>query len=151
MIFKRAVQRYGQTPEPVTPYQNAAQLWDERIGAARVQAKNWRIMAFGCLGLALGLAGGVIWLSAQSRITPYVVEVDKLGEVQAIGPAIRPYKPDDAQIAYFLARSGRRTPELARGLRLCDRSRRRLPQRLRAHQRSFQNGRRADRLGSGHE
>lgn len=104
MIFKRAIQRYGQTPEPVTPYQKAAQLWDDRIGAARVQAKNWRFMAFGSLGLALGLAGGLIWLSAQSRITPYVVEVDKLGEVQAVGPAIRPYKPDDAQIAYFLAR-----------------------------------------------
>ena len=49
MIFKRAIQRYGQTPEPVTPYQKAAQLWDERIGSARVQAKNWRLMAFGSL------------------------------------------------------------------------------------------------------
>ena len=70
MIFKRAIQRYSQTPEPVTPYQKAAQLWDERIGAARVQAKNWRFMAFGCLSLAIGLAGGLIWLGTQSRITP---------------------------------------------------------------------------------
>jgi type IV secretion system protein TrbF len=104
MIFKRASQRYGRTPEPVTPYQKAAQLWDERIGSARVQARNWRFVAFGTLGVALGLAGGLIWLGAQSRITPYVVEVDKLGEVRAVGPAIRPYKPNDAQIAYFLAR-----------------------------------------------
>src|SRR3546814_3308322 len=43
--------RYGQTPEPVTPYQKAAQLWDERIGSARVQARNWRLMAFGSLAL----------------------------------------------------------------------------------------------------
>jgi type IV secretion system protein VirB5 len=27
-------------------------VWDERIGSARVQAKNWRLMAFGCLTLA---------------------------------------------------------------------------------------------------
>ena len=47
MIFKRAVQRYGQTPQPETPYQKAGQLWDERIGSARVQARNWRLMAFG--------------------------------------------------------------------------------------------------------
>ena len=51
-IFKRAVQRYGRTPEPETPYQRAGQLWDERIGSARVQARNWRLMAFGCLALA---------------------------------------------------------------------------------------------------
>ena len=42
MFFKRTLQRYGQTPEPVTPYQKAAQLWDERIGAARVQAQIGR-------------------------------------------------------------------------------------------------------------
>ncbi len=104
MMFKRVLQRYGRTPEPVTPYQKAAQLWDERIGSARVQAKNWRLMAFGCLTLSIGLAGGLLWQSAQSRVTPYVVEVDKLGEVQAVGPAITPYRPTDAQIAWYLGR-----------------------------------------------
>src|ERR1700733_12348725 len=34
MAFKRAAQRYGMTPEPVTPYQKAAQVWDERLGSA---------------------------------------------------------------------------------------------------------------------
>ena len=47
-MFKRSAVHYGRTPEPVTPYQKAAQVWDERIGSARVQAKNWRLMAFGC-------------------------------------------------------------------------------------------------------
>lgn len=103
-MFKRTTQRYGSTPEPVTPYQKAAQLWDERIGSARVQARNWRLMAFGCLSLALGLAGGLVWQSGKSRVTPYVVEIDKLGAVQAVGPATEPYRPTDAQIAYHLAR-----------------------------------------------
>jgi len=48
MRFKRPQVRYSDTPEPVTPYQAAAQVWDQRIGSARVQAKNWRLMAFGC-------------------------------------------------------------------------------------------------------
>ncbi|TIU30227.1 MAG: conjugal transfer protein TrbF, partial [Mesorhizobium sp.] len=56
MLFKRPVHRYGKTPEPVTPYQKAAQLWDERIGSSRLQARNWRIMALGCLALATGLS-----------------------------------------------------------------------------------------------
>jgi type IV secretion system protein TrbF len=104
MPFKRSMQRYGLTPQPVTPYQKAAQVWDERIGSARVQARNWRLMALGCLLLSIGLGGDVVWQSAHSRITPYVVEVDKLGGVLAVGPATEPYTPTDAQIAYHLAR-----------------------------------------------
>ena len=41
-MFRRPTVRYGRTPQPETPYQRAGQVWDERIGSARVQAKNWR-------------------------------------------------------------------------------------------------------------
>ena len=44
MVFRRAMQRYGRTPVPETPYQRAGQVWDERIGSARVQARNWRLI-----------------------------------------------------------------------------------------------------------
>lgn len=103
-MFKRSTTTYGQTPEPTTPYQKAAQVWDERIGSSRVQARNWRLMALGSMILAIGLSGGVIWQARRSTITPYVIEVEKFGEVRAIGPAIEAYKPSDAQIAYHLAR-----------------------------------------------
>ncbi|AUN32709.1 conjugal transfer protein TrbF [Niveispirillum cyanobacteriorum] len=103
-MFKRTLQRYGTTPDPVTPHQKAAQLWDERIGSVRVQARNWRLMAFGCLGLAVGLAGIVAWQSGQSRIIPYVVEIDRLGEARAVAPATSAYQPTDTQVAYYLGR-----------------------------------------------
>jgi len=104
MRFKRPHARYAESPEPATPYQAAAQAWDERIGSARVQAKNWRLMAFGCLALALVTAGGLVWRSAQSIVTPYVVEVDTGGQVRAVGEATTPYRPNDAQTAHHLAR-----------------------------------------------
>ena len=104
MFFKRAVQRYGRTPEPDTPYRRAGQLWDERIGSARVQARNWRLMAFGGLTLSTGLSSALAWQSLQSRVTPYVVEVDRLGEARAVTPAERDYRPTDPQIAWHLAR-----------------------------------------------
>lgn len=104
MRFKRAVQRYGRTPEPETPYQRAGQVWDERIGSARVQARNWRMMAIGGLALTTILSGALVWQSLQSRVTPYVVEVDKLGEARAVAPASGVYEPSDAQIAWFLSR-----------------------------------------------
>jgi type IV secretory pathway TrbF-like protein len=102
--FQRASVRYGQTPQPVTPYQKAAQVWDERLGSARVQALNWRLAALGMIGLALVLAAILTITVARSGVIPYVVEVDRLGEVRAVGPAAEPYRPTDAQIAHFLAR-----------------------------------------------
>jgi type IV secretory pathway TrbF-like protein len=102
-MFKRPSVRYGRTPEPETPYQKAAQVWDERIGSARVQAKNWRLMAFGALILASGLAGGLVWQSARGTITPWVVQVDHLDQPQVVGPATADYQPTDPEIAYDLA------------------------------------------------
>lgn len=104
MIFRRPNQNYGKTPQPVTPYQKAQQLWDERIGSARVQAKNWRLMAFACFALSAGLSVVLTWQSMQSRVTPYVVEVNKFGEVQAVAPVMKGYQPTDAQVAWHLAR-----------------------------------------------
>jgi type IV secretory pathway TrbF-like protein len=103
-IFTRPGVRYGQTPAPETPYQRAAQAWDDRIGSARVQARNWRLMAFGSLALSVGLAGAVVWQSARGSVTPWVVEVDRLGQTQAVAPAIPGYKPTDPQIAWHLSR-----------------------------------------------
>lgn len=103
MQFRRGVQRYGRTPEPETPYRRAGQLWDDRIGAARVQARNWRLMAFGGLVLSIGLSGGIVWQSLRSRVTPYVVEVDRLGEARAVTPAEADYQPTDGEVAWYLS------------------------------------------------
>src|SRR5438270_2627594 len=103
-MFKRPSVRQGRTPEPETPYQKAAQVWDDRIGSARVQARNWRLVAFGNLSLAAGLATGLIWKAARGTVTPWVVQVDKLGQAQAIAPATADYRPTDPQIAWHLAR-----------------------------------------------
>ena len=154
MMFKRPSIHYGKTPEPETPYQRAAQVWDERIGSARVQAKNWRLMAFGSLILSAGFAAALVWQSARGTIVPWVVQVDRLGEAQAVAPAIADYRPTDPQIAWHLARfieqvrshPGRchhRPAELAARLRLHDRSRRAGAQRLCARQRSLRQGRQA--------
>jgi type IV secretory pathway TrbF-like protein len=103
-LFKRPATHYGKTPEPETPYQKAAQVWDERIGSARVQAKNWRYMAFGSLILSAGFAAALVWQSVQGTVVPWVVQVDKLGQAQAIAPATADYKPTDPQVAWHLAR-----------------------------------------------
>lgn len=103
-IFKRPAVHYGKTPEPETPYQKAGQVWDDRIGSARVQAKNWRYMAFGSLILSAGFAGALVIQSARGTVVPWVVQVDKLGQSQAVAPAVADFRPTDPQIAWHLAR-----------------------------------------------
>jgi len=102
--FSRSGVRYGETPTLETPYQRAGQAWDERIGSARVQARNWRLMAFGGFALSASLAAAVVWQAQRGSVTPWVVEVDRLGQAQAIAPATAGYRPADAQIAWHLAR-----------------------------------------------
>jgi|SRR5665213_395710 len=102
-MFRRPTVRYGATPQPETPYQRAAQVWDDRIGSARIQAKNWRLAFFGTLLMSAGLAFGLVWLSARGTVTPWVVEVDKLGEARAVAPAATSYRPTDPEIAWYLA------------------------------------------------
>jgi type IV secretory pathway TrbF-like protein len=103
-FFKRPAAHYGKMPEPETPYQRAAQVWDERIGSARVQARNWRLMAFGCLILSAGFASALVWQSARGTVVPWVVEVDGTGEARTVEPAVADYRPTDPQIAFHLAR-----------------------------------------------
>ena len=103
-MFRRPSVRYGVTPEPETPYQKAGQVWDERIGSARVQAKNWRLAFFAMLTLSSGLASGLVWQSVRGTVTPWVVQVDKFGQAQAVAPAAADYRPTDPQIAWHLAR-----------------------------------------------
>ena len=68
--------------------------------------RNWQLACFGLLGLTIALSIGLVTLATQSRITPYVVEVDRLGRAQAIGPADRIEPADQrvtvAQLAGFI-------------------------------------------------
>jgi type IV secretory pathway TrbF-like protein len=96
--------RFGATPMPETPYQKAGQAWDERLGASRVQAANWRLMALGLLALSGGLSAGLVGLALRGGVTPWVVQVDRLGEPRIVAPAIQGAKPTDAVIAWSLAR-----------------------------------------------
>ena len=103
-MFKRPSTHYGKAAEPETPYQRAAQVWDERIGASRIQAKNWRLMAFGSLILSAGFATALVVQSARGTIVPWVVQVDRVGQAQAVAPAEADYRPTDPQIAFHLGR-----------------------------------------------
>ena len=102
-MFKRPSLRYGKTPEPETPYQKAAQVWDERIGSARVQAKNWRSWPSG--RCCWPQAWPAVW-SGNLHAEPSSPGWSKSiiwAQAQTVAPATADYRPTDPQIAYHLA------------------------------------------------
>ncbi len=98
----------GPTPDfsnkknPASPYERAKREWDARLGGARVQARNWRLMAFASMTLAFALAIGLIYQAQQSTIRPYIVEVEPGGEIRRVELADGRYRLTDAQIAMHL-------------------------------------------------
>lgn len=102
--FRRPSSRFGREPVPETPYQRAGQAWDERIGSARQQAHNWRLIAFASVAVLGVSAADNLRLRFGAKIVPYVVEVDRLGQARSVAPAAADYRPTDPQIAWHLAR-----------------------------------------------
>ena len=71
-----------------------------------------------------GIAFALVWQSLRGTVVPWVVQVDKFGEAQAVAPAIADYRPTDPQDrlasralrrtgAGHSGRSDHRAPELA--------------------------------------
>jgi type IV secretory pathway TrbF-like protein len=59
-------------------YLQARREWDERYGDLILGKRNWQITSTGLMLLSLILAPG-IWMSARTKVIPFVVIVDKLG------------------------------------------------------------------------
>ena len=86
------------------PYVDARREWNERYGEYIQQAHHWRVVAFVSSLLALISVAGVVYIGAQSKVVPYVVQVDKLGEVAAVARADRVNIVDPRVIKAYLAR-----------------------------------------------
>jgi type IV secretion system protein TrbF len=86
-----------------SPYLSARREWNERYGDYIARARNWRWAAFGAIAVSLVLAVGVAWQAAQSKVVPYVVEVNKLGDAVAVARADRAAPTDMRVITAQLA------------------------------------------------
>lgn len=103
-VFKRQIS-YGvprDEPETLSPYDRAKREWDNRIGTARVQALHWRIVAILSLVGVIGLAAGLVHVSANKEVRTYVIELDALGQPARITLADDKYEPESAQAGYFV-------------------------------------------------
>lgn len=69
-------------------YLAARREWLERYGDYIASAKNWRMIAFGAVGIAALFGAGMVYEADRVHIIPYVVEVNHLGEAVHLAQAV---------------------------------------------------------------
>lgn len=88
------------------PYLNARREWDERYGDSIARAKTWRYAAFGAIFIAALAVAGVAWIGSQSKVKPFVVALDGLGNpiamAQPTGGAAVSQRIIQAQVANLI-------------------------------------------------
>lgn len=73
--------------ESDNPYVNGRRKWNEHIALPMTAAFTWQIVGLLSLLIALTAVGGMAYIGSQSKFVPYVVQVDKVGQAVAVGPA----------------------------------------------------------------
>ncbi len=85
------------------PYLNARRTLNEHNGAIIQSRQIWQAFALLSMMVTLGAVGGIIYIGSQSRFIPYVVEVDKLGQANAVNRADRAANVDERIVHATLA------------------------------------------------
>ena len=79
------------------PYINVHHKWNDELSAAKAAKRNWQVMS-GIQGVAVvALVVGLIVVSRQSHLVPYVVQVDTIGRAVASG-VVEPTTVQDEKI-----------------------------------------------------
>src|SRR5260370_27267098 len=110
-IFRRVsadVQTVFRAIRPNAGARNAVSEGRAGLGRAdRISAGSGQQLAVDGLRLSAAIRRSRFWArwqSARGTVTPWVVQVDWLGQAQAVAPADSNYQPTDPQIAFHLAR-----------------------------------------------
>lgn len=85
------------------PYVSGREEWLERYGSYIQRARQWHMTAIGCLVVAAVAVAGNAIQASQYKIVPYIVEVDKLGQIAAVGRASEASPPPTRVIQATLA------------------------------------------------
>jgi type IV secretion system protein VirB5 len=98
------------------PYLDARRAWNSHVDRAYSGQHTWQLLGVAGLLIALAAIGGTIYLGSKSKFVPYVIEVDKLGEAVAVGPAQLAAPADPrvvrASLASFIASARLVTPDV---------------------------------------
>ena len=87
----------------INPYFDGRKEWNERYGSYIKQVKTWKTITYISLFTTLASILGLTYIGSKNKLVPYVVEVDKLGAIQAINYAKQTQIDNQRVIKYSLA------------------------------------------------
>lgn len=90
----------GARPNPFVAARNE---FMNAFGDLAKRRRNWQLMAFSLVGLLTLVTIAYVRLAHSVRVVPYLVHVDRLGQVVAVGPADELRRPDQRLVASQLA------------------------------------------------
>jgi type IV secretory pathway TrbF-like protein len=106
----------SQVEHSPNPYLDARRQWNSQVDRAVSSLHVWQLLCLACLLIALGSVAGITYFGSQTKFVPYVIEVDKLGEAVAVGPAQLAGPADvrvvRASLASFISSARLVTPDL---------------------------------------
>ncbi len=85
------------------PFIAARNEFMNAFGDLAKRKRNWQVIAFSLVGLLTLVTIAYVRLVQSVRVVPYLVQVDRLGRVVALGPADELRRPDQRLIASQLA------------------------------------------------
>src|SRR5437660_7838187 len=98
----------AETAAPATadgnPFLAARHEFMNAFGDLARGKRNWQLIAYALAGLLALVALADLRLAGSSRVVPYIVQVDRLGQVVTVGPADDLQRPDQRLVASELAR-----------------------------------------------
>ncbi|MEP6495560.1 MAG: VirB8/TrbF family protein [bacterium] len=106
MRFARAVDQSKDEDAPAATefrFLTARREFTNAFGDLAQGKRNWQLVAFALLAILGVVTMSFVRLASTSRVVPYVIEVDKLGQVAAIAQANELKAPDARLIAAQLA------------------------------------------------
>ncbi len=107
VLTERLARSDGRATGPAapadSPFLAARTEFTNAFGDLARGKRNWQLMAFGLGGLLALVTVAYVRLAASARVVPDVVQVDRLGQVVAVGRADAVQRPDERLIASELA------------------------------------------------
>ncbi len=85
------------------PYDKAQEVWDERIGTAKSQARHWCIACFGSILISILLLVVLVAVVSQDKTYVYVAKVQPGQTVANLEPIGVPVAPTDPERLFFLS------------------------------------------------
>lgn len=108
----------GRRPgETENPYLAARRTWNDQSAANAASRQMFQLLGILSLLVALAGVGGIVYIGSQSKFIPYVVEVDRIGQREAVAPADRASPVDQrvvrAAVSDWLSSIRLVTPDIA--------------------------------------